>query len=136
MSVRDNLMINGNTDEEAQKIMDAMDGDVAKEDSVQRILGKLNSGVAGVTSQTKGFTETKFGTLGTSDTTITGSGRIAFWNGSGAIDYLALTVDDVVVSTGEEMRVSSGSGVETIHFEKSVVAKSKTGGRISYIVQT
>ena len=102
---------------------------LAKESTAQEILEKLSDGVAGVTAQTKKFTEFEFGTVGqNANKLITGSGRclIASTNGKVSVDgKTAISLYD--------------SNWKEVYFEESIQlfgGTSSSNDKVRYFVQT
>ena len=90
-------------------------------------------------AQTKRYTETKAGVAGTTDTTITGCGRIQFWPISTSVGNLTLTVDGLSVASGAAPFSFGAGGTKPqveVYFGKSVVFKANAASTIGYLVQT
>lgn len=109
------------------------DINIAKESTSQEILGKLSDGVAGVTAQTKKFTNITNGSLSNKDTavTITGCGMITFYRESSTKTEIYASVDG-----GAEVTIidyfSEGT-YAVVYFEESIVMR---GNNAKYIIQT
>ena len=109
--------------------------DLAKESTSQEILGKFDSGVAGVNSRTKTFTQFSGGIFKTSDITINGCGVLWLcpYAQSGQ-DKVTLTVDGV----SGEFNIASGPQGQSfaVYFERSVTFKESNGNGGTWFVQT
>lgn len=103
---------------------------------LNHLIGKTLDGIAGVTSQTKKFTQTVKGLVSKQrTTTINGSGRILVWSSSGYDMY-------VRVDGGNKFSLSIDNFIFEIYFNESIILSNEipTSDALSeflcYIVQT
>lgn len=109
--------------------------DIAMQSTSEEILSKLSSGVAGVNSRTKTFTQFQGGILNTSNITINGCGVLWLCPFSqSAQDKVTLTVDGV----SGEFNIAHGPQGQSfaVYFERSVTFKESNGNGGTWFVQT
>lgn len=110
--------------------------DVAKGNDVQEVLTKLSNGVAGVTAQTKRFTEIASGLIEEGGTlAITGQGRIQLIPTS--YNQTKISADITIDGVPMERDGSYLAAPLTLYFEKSInIAYKSNGNSTYYLVQT
>ena len=102
---------------------------------LNHLIGKTLDGIAGVTAQTKKFTQTVKGSVSNQKTTtINGSGRILVWAVGGGANKMNVSVDG-----GMEFSIGLAEHVNEIYFDKSIKLSNMTSYSdyyLNYIVQT
>lgn len=102
---------------------------------LNHLIGKTSDGIAGVTAQTKKFTQTVKGSVSNQKTTtINGSGRILVWAVGGGANKMNVSVDG-----GMDFPIGSSNHVYEIYFDKSIKLSNMTSDSdyyLNYIVQT